>query len=285
MAEIGVTEVDATRQALVAALVQETLKTKSILLPTVTDYSRFAVPGAKSVAIPRRDQFAAADKAENTDLLLQEITFVSEIITLDKHKAIYCELERIAAIQANVDVRGEIIEEMALELALQIDKDLIVELKDISSAAPDHWLDYAAAGGPIAQADILEARRLLSVQKVPMNDRYLVISPTQEKAMLLISDFVRADQYGSSEGLRNGELGRIYGFTVLVHTELDAVDSLIYHKSHVGFAMQAGAEFETDKNLKAVADQFLLHQIYGCETLDVTATGGRRGVYFDGAGA
>ena len=70
MAEIGLTEVSATSQAVVANIVQMTLKQESIVLPTVSDWSRFAVPGAASVKAPRRNTFAAANKAENTSLMV-----------------------------------------------------------------------------------------------------------------------------------------------------------------------------------------------------------------------
>lgn len=182
--EIGVTEVDATRQDLVASLVQEVLKQKSILLPTIMDYSAFAVPGAKSVSIPRRTQLAAANKVENTDLTAQEITFAADKIDLNLHKAIYSKLEKIAGIQANVSVETEIIMEMANELALQVDKDILAELRLASAAAPDHRLQYANTPTDTIQAvDILEARRLLNVQVAPMEDRYMLISPDQEKAI------------------------------------------------------------------------------------------------------
>ena len=281
MAEIGLTEVGATSQAVVANVVQQVLKQKSILIPTIEDFSRFAAPGALSVGVPRRTQFAAADKTENTSLTAQELTFAADTISLNKHKAIYASLERIASVQATPDVQAEILVEMAGELALQIDKDIITQLKLVSTSAPDHLLDYAATGGPIAQADILEARRLLNIQNVPMQDRFLVVSPDQEKAMLSIADFVRADAYGSAGGLMNGELGRLYGFTVLMHTSLSAVDSLMYHKSHAGMAMQLAPEYHTNFDVPKVADQYLLHQLYGVKVMDL----GKRGVYFNGTGS
>lgn len=282
MAEIGLTEVSATSAAVVANVVQTVLKQKSILMPTVDDYSRFAVKGSLSVGVPRRTQFAAADKTENTGLTAQELTFAADTISLNKHKAIYASLERIAAEQATPDVQAEILVEMAGELALQIDKDIIVQLKLVSTAAPDHLLDYAnSPTDTLAQADILEARRLLNVQSVPMQDRFLVVSPDQEKALLSIADFVRADAYGSANGLMNGELGRIYGFTVLMHTSLAGVDSLAYHKSHAGMAMQIAPEYKTDFDIPKVADQFLLHQLYGVKVMD----SGKRGVYYNGVGA
>lgn len=275
------TEVAVTKQQLVSSIVQDTLKQNSILIPTIANYSQFAVKGAKGVDIPKRTQFAAANKSEDTDLVVQEMTFTADSLNFDKHKAIYAELEMKAGIQSNVNVQAEILLEQAKELALQVDKDIIVQLKLVSTAAPDHLLDYSnTPTDTILQTDILEARRLLNIQVVPMSDRFMAISPDQEKAMLLISDFVRADTYGSAGGLINGEIGRVYGFTVIMHTSLAAVDSLFWHKSHVAYASQLEADFQTMKNLKGVKDEFLLHMLYGTKVLDA----GKRGVYFNGTG-
>lgn len=279
--EIGKTEIDAVAAELIASVVQDVLKQQSILLPTITDYSMFADAGAKSVSIPKRTQFTQNDKAENTDLTAQTLTFTADKILLDKHKAIYAKLERIAGAQASVQVSNEILMEMAAELALQIDKDLITELKLASAAAPDHKLDYVdSVGNVIAQADILEARKLLNIQKVPMADRFMVISPAKEKEMLSIASFVEADKYGSAGGLINGELGRVYGFTVLMHTELADNDALFYHKSAVGFARQLSPEYATNFELKSVSQEYLLHHLYGAKVLD----SGKRQVYFNGTG-
>jgi len=282
MAEISYTELSATAQSLVASVVQETLKQKGILLPTITDYSSFAVKGAKDVSIPRRTQFAAANKAENTNLTSQEITFSTDTIALNLHKAIYASLERAPDMQSNVNAQAEMIQEMANELALQMDKDIIVQLRLASAAAPDHRVQFAnTPTNTIQQTDLLEARRLMNIQKIAMQDRVLIVPPDQEKAMLLISDFVRADSYGNAGGLMNGELGRIYGMTVIMHTELAAAEFFAYHKSHVAFASQISPSFDTDKDLKAVADEFLLHTVYGVKVLD----SGKRGILFNAAGA
>lgn len=266
MAIIGNTDVDATRRALVASVVQETLKQKSLLLGTVTDYSQFAVKGAKSVDVPRRAQFAAADKVEDTDLTGQAMIFAADTISLAKQKAIYAEIEKIANVQSNVNVQAEVLKEMAAELALQIDKDIYTELKLASAAAPDHRVAFA--GSTLAQEDILGARKLLNIQSVPMDNRYLLITPTHEAEMLAIADFVRADAYGNASGLQNGELGRIYGFTVIMSNVAQDLNCVAYHKSAVGFATQMMPTFETMSNLKGVKDEFLLWDLYGCKVLD-----------------
>ncbi len=115
-----------------------------------------------------------------------------------------------------------------------------------------------------------------------MADRYMLISPDAEKSMLQISNFIEVDKYGSDAvALKNGELGRIYGFTVLMHTELSAADVLFYHKTHVGYARQIAPEYATDFQLASVSQEYLLHNLYGAKVLDL----GKRGIYFNGTGA
>lgn len=281
MAEIGNTEISAVTASLVASLVQETLKQRGILLPTVSDFSAMAPAGATEVKVPRRDQFAAADKSENNDLVAQEMTFSSDIIDLSKHKAVYAKLEDFARIEATPNVEAEVIQEMAAEIALQVDKDILTELRLASAAGPDHRIQFANTPTDTAQqTDILELRRLLNLAKVPMSDRTLVISPDQEKSMLLISDFVRAESYGDPSGLREAELGRIYGFTVLMHTELAAAEMIAYHKSAVGYAAQAEVKFERDRELRSLSDEFAISTKYGVKVLDT----GKRQVVMNATG-
>lgn len=276
--EIGITEVDAVRAEIISSIVQDTLKEEAKLIPTVSDYSSMAKKGAKSVSIPKRTQFSADDKVENTGLTAQTMSFSVDTIALDKHKAIFAKLEDIAGVQATPDVQAELIKEMAKELALQVDRDIIAELKLASAAGPDHILDYGTPGGPVALADITEARKLLNKQNVAMDNRFMMVSPEQEKAMLDIENFISAEKYGAREALLNGEIGRVFGFTVLVHNELNDVDSLFWHKSAVGYARQMESSFETDRNLGAVATEYLMHVLYGAEVLDA----GKRQVYYNG---
>lgn len=266
MAQIGLTEVSATSMDVVASIVQDTLKQEAKLLPLIMDYSAFAIKGAANVKIPRRSTFAAADKAENTALTAQELTFAVDTLALDKNKAIYVALERVAELQATPNVEAEIIMEMAKELALQVDKDIAAQLLLASSSSPDHRVAFV--GSDVAQADLVNARYLLNVQNVPMDNRYLGIAPDQEKALLSISDFIRADAYGSAGGLVAGEIGRVYGMTVVMSNVFTAARAIVWHKSAVSFAQQLQPEYNTDVDLKNTAKEYLLQHVYGCKVLD-----------------
>jgi hypothetical protein len=283
MAEISDTELVATQQDLISSIVQDTLKQNAKLIPTVTDYSSFAPAGAKSVSIPRRDTFTAEQKAENTTLTKQEMTFSADQINLDKKKAILASVELISELQSNVNVNAEIIMEQAKELALQVDNDIVTELKLASAAAPDHRVQFAnTPTDTIQQSDILEARRLLCNVNVPMDDQlFMGIHCDQEKSLLSIADFVRADSYGSPEGLRMGMIGRVYNFNVVVSTAFDAGELVFWHKSAVGYASQQAPSFMQDDDLDNIARKLLLYHVYGTKVL----SGGVRQVLFNATGA
>lgn len=265
--EIGLTEVSATSMDVIASLVQQTLKQESKLLPYISDFSQFAVKGAGTVKVPRRTQFAAADKSENTDLTAQVLTFAVDTISLNKNKAIYSKLERVAEVQASPNVEAEIILEMAKELALQVDKDIYAQLLLASSAAPDHRIAYV--GSTLAQADILEGMRLLKVQSVPMSDVAMVISPKDEKSILAVADFIRADGANFNPNpLQTGIIGKVYGMPIIVTNVATDDRAILFHKSSVGYASELQPEFSTNKDLKATAKEYLLQMIYGVTVLD-----------------
>jgi N4-gp56 family major capsid protein len=265
MADMGVTEISATSQEIVSSIVQETLKQESVLLPTIKDYSAFAVKGSDEVKIPRRDQFSADDKTENTSLTAQAMTFSVDTISLSKHKAILSRLEKIASIQAMVNVEAELIKEMAKELALQVDEDIVTELQLASASAPDHRIQFDNnPTNTVTDEDILEARRLLNAQNVPQEDRFLVFGPDQEKAMLGIANFIEQDKYGPNQAIMKGELGMVRGFRVIMTNAVSASDECyFYHREAVGYASQQEPEFKRADDLPNVAEELLLSRIYG----------------------
>jgi hypothetical protein len=60
----------------------------------------------------------------------------------------------------------------------------------------------------------VELRTTLNRANVPATGRYVVITPEITAALLQDDRFIRADASGTTEGLRNGNVGRIAGFDV-----------------------------------------------------------------------
>jgi len=266
MADMGKTEVAATIEERISMEIQKQLIEGSKLVPTVQNFSSLATPGVDTIKVPRAGDFTVDDKVENTAVTAQVLTYATDDMLLDKYKVIQVLLEDDAALEARPDVVADILGRMGRGIALQVDTDIVAALEATSAAAPDHRIAYV--GASIAQADILAARELLHIQNVPFNECYLGVDPTQEAALLAIADFVRADTYGSAAGLQNGELGRLYGCTVIMSNEFDALKSMIWHPTHVGFAMHAMAKFETERELDKLATRYSVAQKYGTLTMD-----------------
>ena len=267
MADMGLTEVSVTIEEVVSAIVQEELKANAVLAPSIMDMSSLARPGMDKINFPRAGGFTAESKAENTALTAQTITYVNDGLDLDQHKAILARVEDIAGIQAKPDVVTDIVRRMSKELSIDFDNYIYSQLQLASASGPDHRIAYDNATS-LGKIDILEARRLLNVQHAPMENRTLLVSPGSEKNLLAIDDFVHVDKYGANaEGLSNGELGRIYGFKVLMSPIVDDLKTIAYQKECCSFAYQRAVSFENDRDLPNVASQYLMSTLYGASLM------------------
>lgn len=67
----------------------------------------------------------------------------------------------------------------------------------------------------LAVANLIALRVRLDNANVPLEGRYVVVPPWYYGLLLGSDLFVRADASGTTEGLRNGQVGRAFGFDVL----------------------------------------------------------------------
>lgn len=282
-ADMGVTETSATGQDLVAAIVQQQLIATAQLIFTVRDESARAVKGAKSVSFPRTGNLDPVAKVENVASDSQALTFAADQLALSQHFQTLVRLEDIADVQSIVDVPGEILQRAARGMAKKFDAAIYAALKaGASASAPDHIIDHFSASGAMTRTKILQARSLLNLQDVPMDDRFLVISPTQESELLDIDQFVSAEKYGSSVPLITGELGRLFGFRIIMTTVAEDNVALYYHRTACAFARQIDPKWETQRApLEKLADSYSLSSLYGVKVLD----GGKRNVTANATGS
>ena len=266
MADMGKTEVTATIEARISAMIQAQLIESSKLIPTVMNMP--AEDGIDRISMPRTGNFTVDDKAENTAVTPQVLTYAVDTLLLDKYKVIQVFLEDNARVQAKPDIVADILGRMGRQLALQIDTDIVSELENVSLAAPDHAVAYANATS-LGKADILTARQLLHEQNVPFNECYIGVSPASEADLLAIDDFVHVDKYGASaDGLRNGELGRLYGAPVIMSNEFDDAKTMVWHPTHCAYARQINPQFETERQTDKLGNLYSLSQLYGVKSLD-----------------
>lgn len=275
---IGVTETSAVGQATIANIVQSYLQQSSILLPTVTNYSFLVTPGSKSISIPRSGGFTVGDKSENTAADATIATFAADAITLNKHKYIQFLIEKIAAVEAVPAILADLVKKASMDMAYQLDKDIVVALKAASSSAPDHVHVFAdTTNDVIAASDILKARKLLQEQNIDASQCFIGIGPEKESEILAISGFIgNAYVYGSADPIQNGVIGKLYGMPVLVSNAF-ADFMCAWHPSAVGYAFAQNMVLDSDKDLANLGTRYSLDMIYGTATLD----SGKRQVFID----
>jgi hypothetical protein len=106
----------------------------------------------------------------------------------------------------------------------------------------------------------------------------MMVGPDQEKVMLKIADFVRADYYGSSN-IPSGEIGRVWGMPVMVHQGVATGKAYFYSKDAVGIAFQKAPsmaeqpEIAYGTNAKRVA----IDQLFGVKALQTGELGAASG--------
>lgn len=270
MANTTSSEVPGTIQATVSELVQEKLRTQSKFLGTIRDVSGDVGPGEDRVSYPKLvSELTPATKAEGTGLTTQAINFAVDTLIMDQHKALYALLEDRVVLQSKVGLQVELADAMAYALVNQVDAHIYAALvAGVSAAAPDHIILKDGPGTSLSQDNILEAEALLDEANAPEDGRILAISPRDQKAMLAISDFVRADSYGSPEGLINGRIGRVYGFDVIKSNQVDVTGGVLaYHPNSMVYARQMAMSFESDRNLAEVGTEYLMNHLYGSKVL------------------
>lgn len=270
MADMGLTEVAATVQQTVADMVQEYLIQEAVLMPLVTNIP--SKPGEDRVKIPRSgDGFTADTKAENTALTAQTITYTTDDLLLNNHKAVQVRVEDRADVQSMIALVQDIVPRMVKTLALDIDTSIVTQLEAASAAAPDHRLAYtnSATANTLGKTDLLVARQLIHEQNLRFNECYIGVSPASEANLLAIDDFVHVDKYGAGAvGLANGELGRLYGARVIMSNEFDDLKTIIWHPSAVAFSRQVNPRFEDDRDVPNLATLYSLSHLYGTIVLD-----------------
>ena len=271
MATIGVTDAGSTRQALVSSIVQEVIAEKAQLLPLVLDYSQNAQPGAQSLGIPRRGTFAAGSAiAEDASLTGQAMTFGVDTISFD-HYAIRAEISDMARVQSSVDIPGEVVKELGEAMARKVDDLILAQLKLASSSSPDHILPYTdATNDDIELADITNCRKLLrSNGKVMFNDdrNFLLVSPEQEEFLLKIDGLIDASKYGTESVIQRGEIGKVFGFRVVVSDLLDSDESIAFNSAACAFAAQQNFKLEFDRDLSKLNDVYVMSMIGGAKVL------------------
>ncbi len=138
------------------------------------------------------------------------------------------------------------IEDFARQITLPQSEAVAIGVEDVLTtvmnalAADDSVYELAlTASDDDTYNAIVAARQELGEKNVPLSDRYLAVSPEVASRLLKVDTFIKANESGSTDALRNAVIGRILGFEVVESNGLTAGTFLAYHKSAFALAIRS----------------------------------------------
>jgi hypothetical protein len=131
----------------------------------------------------------------------------------------------------------------AMEALVQkIDGELAEALID---AAEGSGGGGTATMSSVASDAIVKSRTTLGRNKLPTTDRHAVLSPEGAGVALADTLFVQADKSGATDGLREGSIGRVFGFDTYESQvfgygagDRGQADGVAFHRSAVTLAVR-----------------------------------------------
>lgn len=212
----------------------DVLKANMVMARLVTKDSDFepAFVG-KTLNIPYPGTFTAQDKTADTPINPQTPTGGATVsVTLNKHKAVDFLVEDVARAQARPDLLDRYVRPAALAIAEAVEKDLFALYSGLSTSV-------GTSGTDITAATVRAARKALNDNKVPLDTRYLVISPKDEISLLADSSLQNYFAFSRAQGVAEGSIGRIYGFDVYMSQLVPVVTGTPNSTKNLAFHREA----------------------------------------------
>lgn len=157
----------------------------------------------------------------STSINPQTLTTTDQTLVVDQSKYFAFEVDDIDARQAKDG--GQLLSKAALLAARGLASTADGFLSGLMTAGAGTVMTPAAVSTADAAYLLIRNMRVkLDKNNVPAEGRFLIVSPEFYALILGDARFVDASKYGSTDGIRNGEVGRIVGFSVIVSNTIPA---------------------------------------------------------------
>lgn len=259
----GNTQLGATKQDLIASVVQRELAFQAKLVPTIMDVSPFAIKGAKSISIPKMNSFTVVDRDTGVQGDASVLVSTADQLLLDINAYVAWIVDSSDEVQSTLVWQSELAKRAAAAHGRYVDTNIIAQLETVGTAT--------TTAGNISKAVVLEMRKALLDSHADLNSCTLAIGTGQEALLLAISEFVEADKYGSSN-IPSGVIGRLFGVNVMVHTGLGANQYFMYEKSGCAVGFQLGAQMSEQgaNEFGSGAKRVAMDQLFGVKGMQLS---------------
>jgi len=150
----------------------------------------------------------------HNDITIEDVDDATRSLTINQAKYFAFEVDDIEARQARGDVMTEAANEAAYglrDVADQYLAGLMATDVDAGNLIAEATISDAVG----AEGVLIDLKTKLDEASVPTEGRWVVVTPAFEGLLLRSQLFVPVDASGTSDALRNGQIGRAFGFNVL----------------------------------------------------------------------
>lgn len=262
----GNTQLTATKQDLIAAIVQKELAFQAKLTPYFTDVSMFCVPGAKTISFPKLSSFTVVDRASGAQGDASVLTSSVDTLDLEWNAYVAWIIDSSDEIQSAIPAQVEFARRAAAALGRYVDTKILAELETVGVAT--------TTAGAISRDIVLEMRASLLKHHAQLDQLMLAISPDDEATMLKIAQFTEAQIYGSSN-VPNGVIGSVYGVKVVVHPGLVANQYYMAEKNGLCYGFQKAPSMSDQgaNEYGTAAKRVAMDQLFGVQGLEIAQDG------------
>ena len=227
------------------------LYNSTVFLPLVLrDYdSDFTGKQGDTVTIKTPASFTAQTFSRGSGISIQSATETSTTIALDTILDVSFEVNNEDMLLKVEDFSAQLLnpamEAISQSIDLSLAENLIDSAEGVGGGGTVTW---SASTASTVFTGELGARSKLNRNKIPTSPRYAVFSPEGAGICLTDSKFVEADKSGWTDTLREGSVGRLFGFDTYESQMLgysvgasDAgqADGVAFHREAVAFVSRS----------------------------------------------
>lgn len=159
----------------------------------------------KVVSIPKLGALDANEKTPNASFTVQAPDMSPVQLTIDQHWECTIAVDDYAQAIADRNIEDTYLGDMVTALAEKIETMVAGESANFTNTPID-------ATGGLTEDKVLEARKVLTDMRAPMENRFGYWDSAAVNALLKIDRFTAVEKYGANASIQNGELGKIHGF-------------------------------------------------------------------------
>lgn len=247
MAGVGkmtTTEVAPSIDSIISSLISDNFYEYGRIIPLVNDVSQFAVKGMNQVSFPCLDELdhelqsfpmtTPGPLGGPDAITCQQLQVSMDVLPIDKKCVLGISYDPCDLYQSVLNWEQVFEQKVAQTLVQGVELELIQDLLAVDAANAIN----AATAGVLSEGDLLCLVERLDLKGIPRENRVFVVNPTDYKRMMQLSCFLKANESGSDQALRNGQIGRVFGAPVIMSRLVTAGTILYFHRDHVRYARQ-----------------------------------------------